>query len=110
MAAITHALTRPEADYTALDLYDQERFDRVMELADDQRDNGEYLALMLAAASIAGLRIDYGGHIRKCACSCYCPVIFNPDTTDAHCIEASDGYNLGRHQCPRCADEHRETA
>jgi hypothetical protein len=110
MAVMTHAQTQATtANYKAMDLYDQERFDRVMERADDQRDNGEYLALMLAAASIAGLRIDYGGHIRKCACSCYCPVIFDPDDPSAHCIEA-DGYNLGRHQCPTCADRHRETA
>ena len=111
MAVMTHAQNRTgTADYTALTDTAQDLFDEVMERADDNPHNGEYLALMLAAAQIAGLRIPYGGHIRKCACSCYCPVIFNPDTTDAHCIEASDSYNLGRHQCPRCADEHRETA
>lgn len=110
MAVMTPARTHLEADYRSLTLADQERFDRVMELADDQPPNGEYLALMLAAAEMAGLRIPYGGHIRKCACSCYCPVIFNPDDPDAHCIEEGDGYNLGRHQCPGCADSHRETA
>ena len=110
MAVMTPAYARPQtANYGDLTTADQERFDHVMELADDNRDNGEYLALMLAAASIAGLRIPYGGHIRKCACSCYCGVIFNPDDPDAHCIE-SDGFNLGRHQCPGCADDHRETA
>lgn len=110
MTAILHARNQAaEADYNAMDLDTQEHFDRVMELADDQPPNGEYLALMLAAAWIAGLRIEYGQHIRKCACSCYCPVIFDPTDPDAHCIE-TDAYNLGRHQCPRCADEHRETA
>lgn len=111
MALMTHAHNQATtADYKAMDLDTQERFDHVMELADDQADNGEYLALMLAAAYLAGLRIPYGGHIRKCACSCTCPAIFNPDDPDAHCIEQSDNFNLGRHQCPRCADHHRETA
>lgn len=110
MAVMTHAPNQAEANYKQLAPADQDRFDHVMELADDNRDNGEYLALMLAAATIAGLRIPYGGHIRKCACSCWCPVIFNPDADGAHCIEHSDGYNLGRHQCPTCADRHRETA
>lgn len=110
MAVMTHASARPEADYRALTPADQERFDDVMELADDNRDDREYLALMLAAAAIAGLRIPYGGHIRKCACSCWCPVIFDPEHPDAHVIEESGGFNLGRHQCPACADDHRETA
>lgn len=110
MAVMTHAHTQPRTtDYTLLDTDTQTSFDRVMELADDHADNGEYLALMLAAASLAGLRINYGDHIRKCACSCYCGVIFNPDDPDAHVIE-HDSYNLGRHQCPLCADRHRETA
>ena len=111
MAVMTHAHNQATtANYTALTLNDQDLFDQVMERADDNPHNGEYLALMLAAAQIAGLSIPYGGHIRKCACSCYCGVIFNPDAPDAHCIEEGDGYNLGRHQCPLCADRHRETA
>lgn len=111
MAVMTHARTQAtEADYNQLTGEDQERFDQVMARADGNRDNGEYLALMLAAASIAGLRIPYGGHIRRCACSCWCPVIFNPEHPDAHLIEEDGDYNLGRHQCPTCADEHRETA
>ncbi len=112
MAVISPASAHPEAeaDYRQLTLDDQERFDRVMELADDQADNGEFAALMLAAAYIAGLRIDYGQEIRRCACSCYCGAIFDPATDGAHVIEHSDGYNLGRHQCPTCADRHLETA
>jgi hypothetical protein len=111
MAVMTHAQIRPTtADYNALDADQQQRFDDVMERADNQGTNGEYLALMLAAAWIVGLRIDYGGQLRKCACSCWCPVIFDPTARDAHCIEEGDGYNLGRHQCPACADDHRETA
>ena len=115
MALMTHAHTQTKlqpntADYNALTEDEQQHFDRVMELADNQGTNGEYLALMLAAAYIAGLHIEYGGQIRKCACSCWCPVIFDHTATDAHCIEQGDGYNLGRHQCPTCADRHRETA
>lgn len=111
MAVMTHAqIQATEADYTAMDLDTQERFDRVMELADDHPDTGEFLALMLAGAALAGLRLQYGDEIRKCACSCYCGAIFNPDADGAHVIEHSDGYNLGRHQCPLCADRHRETA
>ncbi|MCX4911888.1 hypothetical protein [Streptomyces sp. NBC_00878] len=110
MAVMTAAQTRPTTvDYNHLTLADQDLFDEVMERADDNPHDGEYLALMLAAAALVGLRIPYGGHIRKCACSCCCPVVFDPNDPDAHCIEA-DGYNLGRHQCPTCADRHRETA
>lgn len=111
MAVMTHAPKQAtEANYRSLDPDQQDRFDEVMERADDTASNGELLALMLAAASLAGLHIEYGGEIRKCACSCWCPVIFDPDDPDAHCIEGGNGYNLGRHQCPRCADAHRETA
>ncbi|MGW0948474.1 hypothetical protein ACWD4O_38790 [Streptomyces sp. NPDC002623] len=109
MAVMTHAHNQAQADYTALTLDDQDRFDHYMELADDQADNGEYLALMLAAAMVAGLRIPYGGHIRRCGCSCYCPTIF-PTSPDTHVIEYGQGYNLGRVQCDTCADRHRETA
>ncbi|MFJ4473306.1 hypothetical protein ACIP2X_38230 [Streptomyces sp. NPDC089424] len=110
MALMTHAHTRPEADYNALSEDVQDRFDQYMERADHAATNGEYLALMVLAGITAGLDLPYGDHIRKCACRCWCPVIFNPDHADAHCIESGDGYNLGRHQCPTCADRHRETA
>ena len=111
MAVMTHALKQPvEADYNTLDDTDQDRFDQVMERADDTADNGEYTALMLAAAAIAGLRITYGQEIRRCGCSCYCGTVFDPADPDAHVIEDGQGYNLGRHQCPTCADRHRETA
>jgi len=111
MAVMTHARTHADtADYTALTRTQQDKFDHVMELADDTADNGEYVALMLAAAAIAGLDIPYGGEIRKCACSCYCGTVFDPATPGAHVIEHGQGFNLGRHQCPTCADRHCETA
>lgn len=111
MAVMTHARNQATtADYTALTLARQDQFDRVMDLADDTADNGEFLAFMLAAAAIAGLAIPYGGEIRRCGCSCYCGVIFDPNGPGAHVIEESGGYNLGRVQCPTCADRHEETA
>ena len=110
MAVMTHAPARPDTtDYNTLTPAQQNHFDDVMDLADDTADNGEYLALMLAAAAIAGLTIPYGADIRRCGCSCYCPTIFAP-TNDTHVIEYGEGYNLGRVQCDRCADDHRETA
>lgn len=109
MALMTHAPNQAEANYYDMGTADQERFDEMMELADVRAENSVFLALMVAAAQLAGLRINYGQEVRRCACSCWCPVIFDPHHPDAHCIE-DDTYNLGRHQCPRCADDHRETA
>ncbi|MFD0509384.1 hypothetical protein ACFQ0G_53760 [Streptomyces chiangmaiensis] len=80
MAVMTPARIRPEADYRDLTTEDQERFDDVMERADTQASNGEYLALMLAAASIAGLRLPYGSEIRRCACSCWWASSSTPPT------------------------------
>ncbi len=108
---MTHARVHLNtADYRDLTPATQDRFDQVMDLADNTADNGEYVALMLAAAALAGLDIPYGAEIRKCGCSCYCGHIFNPADPDAHVIEESGGYNLGRHQCPTCHDRHPETA
>jgi hypothetical protein len=103
---MTHASARLEANYNALTSEAQTRFDELMQAADTARNNSEYIPLMTALAAIAGLPT---GEIRKCGCSCYCPVIFDADR-DGHVIEESGGYNLGRHQCPWCADQHRETA
>ncbi|MFE1451926.1 hypothetical protein [Streptomyces olivaceoviridis] len=107
---MTHARPRLEANYNALPAAAQDKFDHVMDLADNTADNGEYVALMLAAAALAGLDISYGAEIRKCGCSCYCGTVFDPADPDAHVIEESGGFNLGRVQCPTCADWHRETA
>jgi hypothetical protein len=107
---MTHAFARLEADYRSLTPAAQDRFDQVMDLADNTADNGEFTALMLAAAALAGLHIPYGAEIRRCGCSCYCGHIFDPAAPGAHVIEESGGFNLGRHQCPTCADDHRETA
>lgn len=107
MAVMTHAPARPTADYNQLTPAAQDHFDQLMDQADEARTNDEYLPLMTALAAIAGLP---NGEIRKCGCSCYCPVIFDADSPDAHVIEETKGYNLGRVQCPTCADRHPETA
>ncbi|MFJ8657519.1 hypothetical protein ACIRNU_34915 [Streptomyces rochei] len=105
MAVMTHAPARLEANYRNLSTDDQDRFDQLMERADHAGPH-DYQPLMDALAVLTGI----SGEIRKCACSCTCPVIFDADNQDAHVIEYGDGYNLGRHQCPWCADQHRETA
>jgi len=107
MAVMTHAQHQAtEADYNQLTTEQQNDFDRLMEEA-DVTGPATYPGLMKAIALLAGLP---NGELRKCACSCWCPVIFNAEHPDAHVIEEGDGYNLGRHQCPTCADHHRETA
>ena len=104
MAVMTHARPSLEADYNTLSTSDQDRFDQLMEQADDAGP-ADYPLYLTALAALTGLT----GEIRKCACSCWCPVIFDADR-DGHVIEHGEGYNLGRHQCGRCADEHPETA
>ncbi|MGQ4393729.1 hypothetical protein ACN6K5_003514 [Streptomyces violaceoruber] len=104
MAVITHARPSLEADYRTLSADDQDRFDQLMERADHAGPH-DYQPLMDTLAVLTGIT----GEIRKCACSCWCPVIFDADR-DGYVIEYGEGYNLGRHQCGRCADEHPETA
>ncbi|MFE0207070.1 hypothetical protein [Streptomyces sp. NPDC058985] len=104
MTVTTHVSTRPEADYRTLSNDDQDRFDQLMERADHAGPH-DYQPLMDALAALTGIT----GEIRKCACSCWCLVIFDADR-NGHVIEYGQGYNLGRHQCPWCADQHRETA
>ncbi|MFF9287580.1 hypothetical protein [Streptomyces griseosporeus] len=102
---MTHARPRTEANYNSLSAAAQDKFDTLMEQADNAGPH-DYPVLMGRIADLAGLP---EGEIRKCACSCWCPVIFDAEHPDAHVIEYGEGYNLGRHQCPTCADRHRET-
>lgn len=107
MAVMTHAQNQAtEADYNQLTAAQQDKFDRLMEDA-DVAGHWEYIALMAVAAAWTGLPM---GDIRKCGCSCWCPVIFDANHPDVHVIEHGEGYNLGRHQCAWCADQHQETA
>lgn len=109
MAVITNARPRLEpgtADYNTLTETQQQHFDQLMEQADTAGPH-DYAPLMDAVAILTGLRV---GDLRKCACSCCCPIVFDSNAVDAHVIEHGEGYNLGRHQCAWCADQHRETA
>ncbi|MCF0086642.1 MULTISPECIES: hypothetical protein [unclassified Streptomyces] len=102
--AMTPAPTRTEADYYTLPATSQDRFNALMEQADTAGPH-DYPHLMTALALLTGIR----GEIRRCSCSCICGHIFDADDPDAHVIEYGDGYNLGRHQCPWCADQHPQT-
>jgi hypothetical protein len=109
MAVMTRAQPRLEpgtTSYYALTEAQQQRFNELMEQA-DTAGPADYPVRMDAVAILTGLPT---GDLRKCACSCWCPVIFDSNRPDAHVIEHGEGYNLGRHQCPTCADHHRETA
>ncbi|WP_406740738.1 hypothetical protein [Streptomyces atratus] len=110
IAVMTHAPTQPTTvDYATLTPAAQDTFDRLMEQADITASATEYEALMTAAIAITGIGRPRYNEIFKCACPCTCPVIFDADAPDAHVIEESGGYNLGRLQCPTCADQHRTT-
>lgn len=106
MAVMTHAQNQATADYRQLTTSEQDEFDRLMEEA-DIAGPATYLPLMAAVALLVGLPT---GDLRKCACSCWCGTVFDSNHPDAHVIEPGEGYNLGRHQCPWCADQHRENA
>lgn len=110
MAVMTHARVRTEADYTALPDTIQDAFDQLMEEADEAGATHHFLDAMARAANLIGMRLPPSGDIRRCSCSCVCGCIFDAEHPDAHVIEESQGYNLGRVQCPTCTDRHRETA
>ena len=106
MAVMTHAQKRPTVDYRDLTDAQQARLDHVLELADSTSDAGEYNALMLGVAALAGIHIAYGGEVLRCSCTCVCPVVFDNADLDARTIEESHGFNLPIRQCPTCADRH----
>lgn len=107
MTVILHAQNQATtADYRQLTTSEQDEFDRLMEEA-DIAGPATYPTLMAAVALLTGLPT---GDLRKCACSCWCGTVFDSNHPDAHVIEPGEGYNLGRHQCAWCADQHLETA
>ena len=110
MAVITQAFARLEADYNTLPAPILDEFDQLMEQADNAGTNQHYFEVMARAARLIGMVLPASGDIRRCACSCVCGCIFDAEDPQAHVIEESKGYNLGRVQCPTCADRHRETA
>lgn len=111
MAVMTHAPIRPStSDYNALPALIQDFFDELMEQADNAGTNDTFRHAMARAANVIQMPLPASGDIRKCACSCVCGCIFDAEDPDAHVIEQSGGFNLGRVQCPTCTDRHRETA
>lgn len=107
MAVLTHASARPETDHRHLTTAQQTLFTTLMEQA-DTAGPADYAPLMARICDLLGF--PESTEVRACSCSCVCPTIFDADAPDAHVIEYGQGYNLGRHQCPWCADQHRETA
>jgi hypothetical protein len=106
---MTHASARLEADYNALPAPVQDAFDQLMEEADSAGTHQHFFDTMARAACLIGMILPTSGDIRRCGCSCVCGCIFDAEDPDAHVIEETGGYNLGRVQCPTCADRHRET-
>ncbi|WP_131589744.1 hypothetical protein [Streptomyces seoulensis] len=106
---MTHARI-DTVDYRDLPTDIQDTFDELMEQADEAGTNDHFLTLMARAAATIGMTLPPSGDIRRCACSCVCGLVFDAEHPDAHVIEWTGGYNLGRVQCPTCADHHRETA
>jgi hypothetical protein len=102
---MTHTQKRPSVGYRDLTPATQQRLDQILELADDTSDSGEYNALMLGVAALAGLHIERGGEVLRCKCTCVCPAVFE-NAADARTIEPSQGFNLPIRQCPLCADRH----
>lgn len=109
MSVFTLPAPTQTVDYTTLHPAAQALFDQLMEQADNTANAVEYELCMKLLVALTGLRPRYND-LRKCACDCNCPTIFDADHRDAHIIEQTDGYNLGRLQCPACADDHRAPA
>jgi hypothetical protein len=106
-AVMTHAPTQPTTvNYTALPAHVQDRFDTLMSQADNTASANEFTTLMTAAIAITGIRTPQHNEILLCACPCTCGCIFDADDPNALVTEKPTGYNLGRLQCPDCADAH----
>lgn len=107
MSVISPARTHPAINYGDLTADQQTRFNQLMGKADNTTSADEFEALMTALIAITGITGVRDNSILKCACSaCYCDRIFDADAPDALVTEQPTGYNLGRLQCPDCADAH----
>lgn len=106
-AVMTHTRNQDTVDYADLPTGTQDHIDLLLVLADNTASATEYEALMSSLIAITGITGVRDNDIRKCACSgCYCTRIFDADHPDALVTEEATGYNLGRLQCPDCADDH----
>ncbi|WP_097964908.1 hypothetical protein [Streptomyces sp. or20] len=116
-AVMTHALydtpqphTLP-VRYSALSAQAQANFDKFMEAADNATTAFEYDTCMVIVSGTTGIDLPPKREIALCACpNCWgCDRIFDANDPDARAFGQSDGYNLGRIQCPHCTDAHRAT-
>lgn len=107
-ALLPHAQILPTtANYDLLDEDVAAQYDHYMGQADTTSSNDHYRSAMVAAAYFAGIQLPPDGEILKCACrTCYCALIFPANAPGTRTVDQSYGYNLGRIQCPGCADEH----
>ncbi|MFJ3283349.1 hypothetical protein [Streptomyces halstedii] len=106
-AVMTHTQNQATVDYDTLPGRTQDLVDRLFAQADNTASAAEYEALMSSLIAITGITGVRDNEILKCACSaCHCDTIFDADDPDALITEEATGYNLGRLQCPDCADAH----
>ncbi|MEU8740557.1 hypothetical protein AB0K62_13435 [Streptomyces halstedii] len=106
-AVMTHTQNQATVNYDALPTGTQDLVDHLLTQADNTASANEYETLMASLIAITGITGVRHNDIRKCACpACYCDRIFDADDPDALVTEESNGYNLGRLQCPDCADDH----
>ena len=106
MSVFTLPATAQTVDYNALTLSQQHQLDELLHQADTAGTLDHFTTAMAAATRAAGLTTP-SGEITKCACThCYCLRLFDPQDPEAHAFGEPTSHNLGRQQCPRCADEH----
>ncbi|MEU3656485.1 hypothetical protein AB0E67_27490 [Streptomyces sp. NPDC032161] len=108
MSVISPARThRTTVNYRDLTTNQQNLFDQLMSVADNTSSAAEYESLMAALIAITGITGVRYNEILKCACAaCICDTIFDADAPDALVTDEPTEYNLGRLQCPDCADAH----
>ncbi|MER5277726.1 hypothetical protein ABT025_18480 [Streptomyces sp. NPDC002809] len=106
-AVMTHTKNPNSVSHSSLEQDRRDRFDKAMDEADNTADALTYHALMCVLIVFAGFTDPRVKEVLKCACqACYCDLIFDAEAPGALVTEAPTGYNLGRLQCPDCADDH----
>ncbi|MGW7283893.1 hypothetical protein ACWGH4_00080 [Streptomyces sp. NPDC054847] len=109
MSVFTLPATAQTVDHSTLPPWKQALFDQLIEQAQAAGTLDHFTTLMADATRAAGLPTP-SGEITKCACThCYCTALFDPHAPDAHAFGEPTSHNLGRQQCPACADDHLAT-
>jgi hypothetical protein len=110
MAAITHALIRPDTDYRSLTTTAQAVIDKAMEQADDANDTTTYTQAMEYVAIAAGIPLPASRDLAVCDClnnGCGCGAIFDTALPGLVVTAGPDPqHNLSRLQCAGCAHDH----